>query len=107
MAETAQSRRIMNDDAQPLLVFFASARSGPSRRMESLLAHIARRERHRLRVIQVDVDQRRDLAEKLEVETAPTLVLAIGKRVVARIEGRASAPQIDAMLAEHVETQVA
>jgi len=97
----------MNDDARPLLVFFASARSGPSRRMESLLAHIARRERHRLRVIHVDVDQRRDLAEKLEVEAAPTLVLVVGKRVVGRIDGRASAPQIDAMLAEQLATQVA
>jgi thioredoxin-like negative regulator of GroEL len=97
----------MNDDARPLLVFFASARSGPSRRMESLLAHIARRERHRLRVIHVDVEQRPDLAEKLDVESAPTLVLAIGKRVVARIEGRASAPQIDAMIAEHLGASAA
>ena len=28
---------------RPLLVFFTSRRSGPARRMESLLAHIARR----------------------------------------------------------------
>ena len=40
----------MSDDPRPLLVFFSSARSGPSRRMESLVAHIARKERHRLRV---------------------------------------------------------
>ena len=92
----------MNDDARPLLVFFASARSGPSRRMESLLAHFARKERHRLRVIQVDVDQRRDLAQRLEVVEAPTLVLVREKRAVARLEGRTSAPQIEAMLEEHL-----
>jgi|SRR3954447_7022874 len=90
-------------DAKPLLVFFSSSRSGPSRRMESLVAHIARRDRDRLRVIQVDVDQRADLVEKLAVESAPTLVLVIGKRAVARLDGRASAPRIDAMLEEHLE----
>ena len=92
----------MPDDARPLLMFFSSASSGPSRRMESLIAHIARSERHRLRVVQVDVDERADLVEKLRVLHAPTLVLVIAKKVVARIDGRASAPKIEAMLAEHL-----
>ena len=91
----------MHDDSSTLL-FFSSARSGPSRRMESLLAHIARKERHRLRVVQVDVDERRDVADKLGVELAPTLVLVRGRSQVARIEGRASAPRIEAMLEEHL-----
>ena len=46
------------DDARPLLVFFTSERSGPARRMESLLAHLARKERTRLRISRVDVDSR-------------------------------------------------
>lgn len=86
----------------PLLLFFSSAQSGPSRRMESLLAHIARKERHRVRVIQVDVDKRSDVARRLGVDVAPTLVLVHGKRPVARIEGRASAPLIEAMLEQHL-----
>jgi thioredoxin-like negative regulator of GroEL len=90
------------DEAQPLLVFFSSSSSGPSRRMESIVAHIARSERHRLRVLQVDVDQRADLVQKLEVLHAPTLVLVIARKVVARIDGRASAPKIEAMLAQHL-----
>jgi thioredoxin-like negative regulator of GroEL len=89
------------NDARSLLVFFSSSRSGPSRRMESLLAHIARKERHRLRVIQVDVDERRDLADRLAVADAPTLVLMRAKEQVARLEGRASAPRIEAMLQQH------
>ena len=35
----------MTDADRPLLVFFWSERSGPARRMESLLAHLARKER--------------------------------------------------------------
>lgn len=97
----------MNDDTRPLLVFFSSPRSGPARRMESLLAHLARKERHRLRVAQVDIDARQDLAAKLHASSAPTLVLVKDRRVAARIEGRASAPQIEALLAEHLDGLVA
>ncbi|MGZ4152798.1 MAG: thioredoxin family protein [Actinomycetota bacterium] len=92
----------MSGDPRPLLVFFTSARSGPARRMESLVAHIARKERGRLRVIQVDVDQRGDLVEKLRVQDVPTLVLVVDRKAVARIAGRASAPKIEAMLDEHL-----
>ena len=97
----------MPDEALPLLVFFSSTSSGPSRRMESIVAHIARSERHRLRVLQVDVAKRADLVEKLEVLNAPTLVLVIARKVVARIDGRASAPKIEAMLAEHLAASAA
>jgi thioredoxin-like negative regulator of GroEL len=96
----------MSHDALPLLVFFSSARSGPARRMESLLAHIARKERERLRVIQVDVEQRRDLADRFAVAEAPTLVLVVGRRAVARVVGRASAPRIEAMLDSHLGAAV-
>jgi thioredoxin 1 len=83
----------------PLLVFFTSRRSGPARRMESLLAHIARRERETLVVKKVDVDERPDLVEKFHVSQVPALALVRGKRVVARLEGRATAPKIESMIA--------
>jgi thioredoxin 2 len=92
----------MTADLRPLLIFFTSTRSGPARRMESLLAHIARKERGRLRVIQVDVDQRADLAEKLSVDAVPTLVLVVDRKAVARLAGRVSAPKIEAMLEQHL-----
>jgi thioredoxin-like negative regulator of GroEL len=69
--------------------------------MESLVAHIARKERHRLRVVQVDSVERADLVTKLAVKVVPAVVLVAERKVVARIEGRASAPSIEAMLEEH------
>ena len=87
---------------RPLLVFFTSHRSGPARRMESLLAHIARKERETLRVRRVDVDERPDLAERFNVDQIPSLALVKGKRVVARLDGRATAPRIESMLDEHM-----
>jgi thioredoxin-like negative regulator of GroEL len=90
------------NDARPLLVFFCSQRSGPARRMESLLAHLARKERSRLRVMRVDIDEQPELAQRFKVSVVPTLVLVKGKRVVDRLDGRASAPKIDSMLEPHL-----
>jgi thioredoxin 1 len=101
-----QEERVINN-ATPLLVFFWSPRSGPARRMESLLAHLARKERTRLRVMRVDVDEQPDLAERFRVDAAPALVLVKGKRVVDRIDGRASAPKIESMLAPHLAAAAA
>ena len=92
----------MTDDAKPLLVFFSNERSGPARRMESLLAHLARKERERLRVRTVNVDLRPDLAERFRVSEIPTLVLVKDRRPVARLEGRTSAPRIERMLEPHL-----
>jgi thioredoxin-like negative regulator of GroEL len=97
----------VNDDATPLLVFFWSERSGPARRMESLLAHLARKERTRLRVIRIDLDEQPELAERFRIDAAPALVLVKRKRVIDRIEGRASAPKIEAMLAPHLAAAAA
>jgi thioredoxin 1 len=85
-----------------MLVFFTSRQSGPARRMESLLAHIARKERDRLAVKRVDVDERPDLAARFRVAEVPALALVKGKRVVAMLEGRATAPKIESMLDTHV-----
>jgi thioredoxin 1 len=97
----------VSDEARLLLVFFTSERSGPARRMESLLAHLARKERARLRILRVDVDRQPDLAEKFRVAKAPTLVLVKGKRAVDRLEGRVSQPKIETMLAPYLAEPVA
>ena len=97
----------MSQDTRPLLVFFTSRRSGPARRMESLLAHIARTERDTLSVKLVDVDERPDLALRFRVSEVPALALVKGKRVVATLEGRATAPKIESMLDLHLHRSVA
>lgn len=70
--------------------------------MESLLAHLARKERARLRVSRVDVDRSPDLVSRLGISQVPSLVLLEGGRALARLEGRASAPRIERMLAPHL-----
>jgi thioredoxin-like negative regulator of GroEL len=97
----------VSGDGRTLLVFFTSRSSGPARRMESLLAHIARKERAKLEVKKVDVDERPELAERFRISQVPALALVRGKRVIARLEGRSTAPKIEALLEEHLAEEVA
>jgi thioredoxin 1 len=90
-------------ETRPLLIFFTSERSGPARRMESLLAHLTRKERERMRFRRVDVELRPDLAERFRVDQVPALVLVKGKRVAERLDGRVSSPRIEQMLEAHLE----
>jgi thioredoxin-like negative regulator of GroEL len=75
--------------------------------MESLLAHLARKERTRVRIMRVEIEEQPELAEKFRVESVPTLVLVMRKKVVDRIDGRVSAPKIEAMLARHLPAPAA
>lgn len=97
----------MKEVDRPLLVFFWSERSGPARRMESLLAHLERKERQRLRVRRVDVDANPDLVERFKVEVVPTLVLVKDRKAVCRLDGRTSAPRIEATLEPHLPRELA
>jgi thioredoxin-like negative regulator of GroEL len=86
----------------PLLVFFSSLNSGPARRMDSLVASLARKERSRLRVLYVDIVERPELADHFRVRTVPTLVLVKCGRVVERIVGRVSAAGLERLIESHL-----
>ena len=81
-----------------MLVFFYSEKSGPARRMDSLLAHVERRERERLRVRRVNAERHPRLVRKFSVERIPTLVFVKDQKAIDRIDGRASMPQIEKLL---------
>jgi len=83
---------------KPILLFFTRRTSGPARRMESLVAHVARKERRRLTVVSVDADENAALAERLSVDEIPTLVLVEGLSAIGRLEGRATGGQIDDLI---------
>jgi thioredoxin-like negative regulator of GroEL len=91
------------NDHRPTLVFFSSRRSGPARRMASLIAWIHVTEKHRLRVLEVDADANERLMKVLDVDTVPALVLLGDEsQVLARHEGRATGRQIERLIRAHV-----
>jgi thioredoxin-like negative regulator of GroEL len=71
--------------------------------MESLLAHLARKDRGRLRIALIDLNTAPEWADRLSITQVPTLVLLKDRRPVERLEGRVSAPQIERMLAPYLD----
>ena len=92
----------MPDHRTPMLLFFTQETSGPARRMESLLAHLARKERERLRISRIDVTASPEWVDRLGVTQVPTLILLKDRRPVERLEGKVSAPRIVRMLEPHL-----
>lgn len=85
-----------------MLVFVGRRQSGVSRRMESLVAWVKVTQRTRLRVVEVDADHHPGLVAELAVTEVPALVLVEGRRVVGRLEGRATGRQIDELIRPHL-----
>ena len=94
-----------DQDDRPVLLFFSNRRSGPARRMSSLVAWIRVTEKKRLRVVEVDADVNAKLAGALDVTVVPSLVLVRGEKVLGRLEGRVTGSEIADLIGPHVEGQ--
>jgi thioredoxin-like negative regulator of GroEL len=92
-------------DERPLLLFFSNRRSGPARRMASLVAWVRVTEKKRLRVVEVDADEHAELADALEVSTVPTLVLLRGRKILGRLDGRATGNDITRLIGPHLASR--
>jgi thioredoxin-like negative regulator of GroEL len=89
-------------DDRPVLLFFSNRRSGPARRMASLVAWVGVTEKKRLRVVEVDTDADAPLARRLDVSSVPALVLVRGDRILGRLDGRVTGPDINRLIRPHV-----
>jgi len=89
-------------DARPILIFFGSPTSGPSRRMEAFVDQVlqARRNHETFRRRKVDIERQPDLAERFGVRQAPTIVVVDGAHVARRIEGRIGVQELRDQLAD-------
>jgi thioredoxin-like negative regulator of GroEL len=90
--EAAEATRL------PALVFVSRRQDGASRRMQSLVAWVKVTQKKRLRVVEIDADSSPTLLDRLGVTTVPSLVLIEDRRVVGRLEGRATGRQIDELV---------
>lgn len=70
--------------------------------MESLVAWVKVTQKKRLRVIDVDADRNPALTRELDVTEIPSLVLIKDRRVVGRLEGRATGRQIEDLIRPHI-----
>lgn len=86
----------------PILLFVGQRHSGPSRKMESLVAWVKVSQRARLRVVEVDADRQMDVVRRFGIREFPSLVLIDGRRIVGRLEGKATGTQIDELIRSHL-----
>lgn len=70
--------------------------------MESLVAWVRVTQKKRLRVVDVDADDRPELADKLGVTETPALVLVKDRHVVGRLDGRVTGRAIDDLIRPHL-----
>jgi len=86
---------------RPRLVFFHARYSGRSRRVEGYLSQVLqhRRNHDSFLLMQVDVDENAELAERFLVEDVPTIVVIEGKRVRARLASPRGCRDIEQLLA--------
>jgi thioredoxin 1 len=82
----------------PTLIFLSQRTSGPSRRMESLVAWVRVTQKKRIHVVTVDAEQNPEVAQRLGVSTVPALVLLERGEVVGKLEGRVTGGEIDALI---------
>ena len=90
------------DPAQrPRLVFFTDAQSGRSRRVEGYLSQVLQRRRNHdsFELLNVDVAENADLAERFRVKEVPTIVVVEDKRVRGRLESPRGCRDIEQLLA--------
>lgn len=87
----------------PTLVFVRDARSGPSRRMDSLVAWVRVTRKRQLRVVDVEASSNPEVVEMLNLSVVPALALLQDGRVVGRLEGKATGDQIEDLIRPYVE----
>jgi thioredoxin-like negative regulator of GroEL len=85
---------------KPLLVFFYSPLSGPSRRVEGFLAQVLQRRRNHetFRVYRVDADDRPDLVTRFSIDEVPALAVVEDKLVRASLAHPRGCREIEAFL---------
>ncbi|MDY4191866.1 MAG: thioredoxin [Oscillospiraceae bacterium] len=89
-------REVMHSD-KPVLLDFWAPWCGPCRRVVPLVEEIAR-ERSDIKVVKVNVDEERELAEQFQILSIPTLMVLKDGKITNRTMGARPKDQILAML---------
>jgi thioredoxin-like negative regulator of GroEL len=94
--------RSMSAEANPPrrveLLFVTRRTSGVGRRMESVVASLASRNRDRVAIRKVDADSDADLVARLGVRDVPVLIFVHDDRRVLTLEGKATLEELERAL---------
>lgn len=80
----------------PVIVKFGASWCGPCREIDVELKKLERSHRQKVKVVQINVDERPDLVEKCGIEQIPHLFLYVDSKPVKQYQGVLTKPELEA-----------
>lgn len=75
------------ESSEPVLVDFSAEWCGPCKQLKPILEQVKSKVGAQAKIIKIDVDKNRSLADKFQIRSVPTLILFKGGKVVWRQSG--------------------
>ncbi len=86
---------------EPVLVDFSAEWCGPCKQLKPILEQVKNKVGTNAKIIKIDVDKNRSLAEKFQIRSVPTLILFKDGKSVWRQSGVIPAHTLEGIIKQH------
>jgi thioredoxin 1 len=83
---------------EPVLVDFSAEWCGPCKQLKPILEQVKSKVGEQAKIIKIDVDKNRSLADKFQIRSVPTLILFKAGKVVWRQSGVVAASTLESII---------
>ncbi len=86
---------------EPVLVDFSAEWCGPCKQLKPILEQVKNKVGTSAKIIKIDIDKNRSLAEKFQIRSVPTLILFKDGKSVWRQSGVIPASTLEGIIKQH------